>query len=432
MDNEIKKLLEDNLLKIPSKDFTAQTMRKIHEVQKEQPVKRKIRGWFFLSPLVSAVALALLLTFFFPWGSPNTISWAEVQKQLKQVQTLSIRYNIEIITPTSNILWNRMKIFAEDPGRFRCEIYDPKGERDTPTEPQWISILRREPGRLKGLTLHPDSHWAEMWTEIFHTYGQEPSTTHLGRIFDRQNLNFALDSWNKMKQITADKTRRIGSRLINGKPAVGFVFDVSAQELGLDACEQATIPEKIWVGRDDGVPLLTELEFKTCLGINVRLVASDIQWNVPFDERLFDFHVPAGWGITRHLDKSIEYTGIGLNPSVTLEIGPEKQASLVDAGDVDAVVKTELTADPDYAPECTGIVTIALAPAAAKRLQDYAKAHPDKPIVVNFNGEITAAAKLDAAQPAHVSFDITRLRLPMFTLEEKYTTAAIQKKHHDT
>jgi outer membrane lipoprotein-sorting protein len=428
MDSQIKQLLKDNLLKIPSKDFTARTMQKIHEMQKEQPVKSKIRGWFFLSPLVSAVALALLLTFFFPWGSPDTISWAEVQKQLQQVQTLSIRYNIEIITPTSNILWNRMKIFAEDPGRFRCEIYDPMGELDTPTEPQWISILRREPGRIKGLTLHPDSHWAEIWTEIVHTYGQEPSTTNMGRIFDRQNLNFALESWNKMKQITADKTRRIGSRVINGKPAVGFVFDVSSQELGLDDCEQATIPEKIWVGRDDGVPLLTELEFKTCLGVNVRLVASDMQWNVPFDQWLFDFNVPSGWGITRHLEKSIEYTGIGLSPSVTLEIGPEKQASLVDAGDVDAVVKTELTVDPNYAPECTGIVTIALAPAAAKRLRDYVEAHPEKPIVVNFNGEIIAAAKLDAAHPAHVSFDITRLCLPMFTLEEKYTTAAIQRK----
>jgi outer membrane lipoprotein-sorting protein len=418
MDKEIKKLLEDNLLKIPSKDFTAQTMRKIHEMQQGQPVKRKIRGWFFLSPLAATVLSVLLLTFFLPWGSPNTISWAEVQKQLKQVQTLSIRYNIELITPTSTVFWSGMKIFMKDPGRYRCEIYDAEGELNTLTEPQWISIFRRESGRIKGVTLHPDSRWAEMWTEIFHTYGQEPSAQYLRPILNQQNFNYALESWHKMKQITADKTKRIGNRIINGEPAVGFVFNVSAQELGLDDCEQENIPEKIWVGRDDGVPLLTELEYKTCQGLKVRLVASDIQWNLPIDERRFDLTVPPGWGITRHLDKSIEYTGIGLSPFVSIEIGPEKQAPLVVAGDVTGVVKTEQTTDPDYAPECTGVVTIALAPEAAKRLRGYAEAHPNQPIVVNFNGEIKAAAKLDAAHPAHVSFDITQLRLPMFRLEE--------------
>jgi outer membrane lipoprotein-sorting protein len=428
MKNDTKNILKDNLLKIPSTDFTARTMRIIHEMQAEQPVKRKIRGWFFLSPLAAVVVFVLLLTFFLPWGSPSTISWAEVQQQLKQVQTLSMRFNIEIITPTSNIVWHSMKILVKDPGRFRCEIYDPEGEFDPLSEPQWISILRSEPGLIKGLTLHPDSHWAEMWSEIFHTYGQEPSTTNIGRIFHRQNLNYALESWNKMKRVTVDDTKRIGNRVINGKPAVGFVFDVSAQELGLDDCEQVNIPEKIWVDRDDGVPLLTELEFKTHLGKKLRLVALDIQWNVPLDESLFDATVPAGWGISRHLDKSIEYTDIRLSPSVSIEIGPNEQSALVDAGDVAWVLKTEQTSDPDYAPECTGIVTIELTPGAAKRLRNYAKSQPDNPIVVNFNGEITAPAKLSRVHPTQVSFDITQLCLPMFRMEEKYTTAALQKR----
>lgn len=47
MDNEIKRLLKDNLLKIQSEDFTAQTMQKIHEIQEGLQFKRKIK-WLCL------------------------------------------------------------------------------------------------------------------------------------------------------------------------------------------------------------------------------------------------------------------------------------------------------------------------------------------------------------------------------------------------
>jgi len=113
---------------------------------------------------------------------------------------------------------------------------------------------------------------------------------------------------------------------------------------------------------------------------------------------------------------------------VTLDIGPEGREPLATTGDVTGLVKTERSTDSNVDPSCTGLITIKLTPAAAKRLHDYADAHPDKPIIVNFNGEIKAAAKLDAAHPEQVSFDITQLRLSMFKVEEKYaaTIAAIE------
>jgi outer membrane lipoprotein-sorting protein len=425
MDNEIKKLLKDNLLKIPSKDFTIQTMKKIHEEYEGCQAKRKINRWFILSPLAAAVVLALFLIFFWPWGAPGTISWADVQKQLAQVHTMTARAYYELTIPGWTQTWGSMKIYLKDPGLRRCEIYDTEDDLKTiKPEPQWISIFKFEPGISKGLTLHPDSHWAEMWTGMSHTYGTEPSTQVL-KISPEQNINHALEVWDKMKKVTEDKTKRIGSQIINGKPTVGFSFEIPANDLGVGEWIPATIPGKIWVDSNDGAPILSELEYKTGQGDNiVHFVYSDIQWNVPIDERLFDLTMPVGWHVSSHLDNSIEYTGVGLRPGVTMEMGPEGQKPLAAAADVAALVKTERTANPDYAPSCTGLITIELTHAAAKRLHDYTEAHPDKLIVVNFNGQIKATANFDAEHPTQLSFDITQLRISMFNIEENYTTIA--------
>jgi hypothetical protein len=324
-----------------------------------------------------------------------------------------------------------MKTYIKDPGFRRSEIYDIEDDFKTiKPEPQWVCILKSEPEQSTWMALHPDSHWAEMWTEISHAYGQEPSNELLERVLPQGNFNFnyALEQWQQIKKITEDNTKRIGSKVINGKPAIGFSVEVPSQRLGLGDLAPAIIPGKIWVGRDDGVPMLIELEHKIGLSDHEgRFVTSDIQWNVPIDEKLFKQAAPVGWGLSRHMEDSIEYAGIGLSPSVTLEIGPEGQRSLVTAGDVAGLVKAERTANPDYNPGSTGIITIELTPSAAKRLHDYAEAHPGKPVFVNFNSEIKVEAKMDIVHPAQLSFDISPLGLSMFRLEEIYTTAAIPK-----
>lgn len=178
------------------------------------------------------------------------------------------------------------------------------------------------------------------------------------------------------------------------------------------------------------MPLLIEVESK--VGKEKRRIEwSDIQWNVPLEESLFDLTVPAGWGLGRHLDdynNSVEYTGFCFNPSVTLEICPEGQEPLVTAGDVAGLVKTERTTYPF--PKNTsriGLITIELKPEAAKRLCEYAEAHPDKIIVVNFNGQIRVAAKLDAAHPTQLSFDITLIRITKINLEKNYITPDFER-----
>lgn len=281
MENELKKILKDNHLKIPSKDFTAQTMQKIHEVHEDRQVKRKINCWFVISPLAAAAVAALYVIFFWPWGSPGTISWADVQKQLEQVHTMTARFGGEKTT------YGYKKLYIKDSSFRRIELYEPNEDLSVfKAEPDWIFILKNEAGISKGVTLHPDSHWAEMWTDNTHAYGPEPSLKIQGNIDTLQQfLQYTFGVWNQIQKITANETKPIGSQIINNKPAVGFSFELPAKELGLDIWEPIKIPGKIWVSHDDGVPLLIELEFNLGTLRNIHIIVSAIHWNAPIDEK---------------------------------------------------------------------------------------------------------------------------------------------------
>jgi outer membrane lipoprotein-sorting protein len=419
MDNELQKLLKDNPLKIPSKDFTTQTMQKIHELHEGHSIKRKISCWFILSPLAAAAALALFLIFFWPSGKQGTISWADVQKQLEQVHTMAFRGFIEISTTTGKQIIQRWKVYHKDPGLLRSEEYAPDADLDTiKPGPKSILIMKRVPGLTELLALHPrsDDH-EDLLTRLFRTSGSGTSSEVIG---------LASENWKMMKQITEDKTMRIGDRVINGMPIVGFGFEAPAREIvdSSDAAGQASV--QIWVRPDDGMPLLGELEYQNVQGQNVRIEFSDIQWNVPLEESLFGLVVPADWNLSWTRIKLAEYANTGFSPGVTLQMSPYGQEPLADTRDVVKVVWADQTSSPDLDLPSVQI-TIELEPGAAHRLHDYVDAHPDKIIVVNFNGQINVAAKLSAANPTQLTFDLTLLRLSLAELEARYLTTTIER-----
>jgi len=417
-DKDLDQLLElgKPLPRMPE-DLKARIRTRLAEVGQESEKKNfLVRRWAILSPLAAAAVLALFLIFFWPGGTPGTISWADVQKCLDQIQTLAGRY-AQITTIEGKPIIFRAKVYLKDPGLSRYEEYTPEADLDTvESRSKSILICKREPGLSEVLTLHPGSGRAE-WVTL--NGPESPS-------FPKQ-LDLASENWKLMKGFTEDKTRRIGERVINGIPAVGFDFETRARELvvSTDADEQAH--GEIWAGRDDGVPLLIELEFRNTLGQNVRIQFSDIQWNVPLEESLFDLSVPLDWTLSRTRIESAEYTDTGLASGVTLQTSPDGQEPLAATGDVAAVVWAEQTTDPDSKIPLMGQITIELKPEAAHRLHDYADAHPDKLIVVNFNREINVAAKLDTAHPTRLSFDLSLLGLSLAELEKRYFTTSIER-----
>ena len=382
----------------------------------------QIRSLFMKNAVLKIAAAAAVLAFLFIiafWngGSPSTIVWADVQGRLNQVHTMTYSALTEIAEPAGMRITGRFKAYWKDPGFARAEEYPlDSGAGSAEAKTKMIAIIRREPGSGRMLILYPESSRAELSESVFLTDGSKPPSQY--------PLDFVSFNWELMKKITADKTRRIGDRVINGIPAVGFEFEMpewARIKIG------GQIHAQLWASGNDGTLLLFELEYRDPQGQNMRAEYSDIRWNVPLDESLFDLAVPEGWSLNRIRTESAEYANAGLAPGITLQIGPEGRKPLTETEDVARVVRGEQTTHPDSDIPADVRITIELKPDAMQRLRDYARANPDELLVVYFNRQIKVAANLKEDDPSQLSFDLSLLDLPLINLEAKYFTTTIKR-----
>lgn len=399
----------------------ARIRSKLAEVgQKSEKKNFLLRHWAIVSPLATAAILSLFLIFFWPGGPPGTISWADVQNRIDQIHTLTARSYKEITTTEGKQIIKRSKIYIKDPGLFKVEYYSPDADIDAVTPgPDRIFINKLESGKSEQLTLFPSSHSAERVTQFFHTNSSKP-------IPSQEAINLASENWKAMKQITADKTKRIGNREINGVPASGFEFYTPYQDFYIPSDKSAGPAHiRIWASLEDAVPLLIEVEFQNTQGQKIRIECSDIQWSVSMEDSLFDFSVPTGWHLSQARSELAAYAKLA--PGVSLQIGLEGQEPLATADDVAMVVLASQTTHPGLNIPSEMWITIELKPETAQRLHVYANAHPQQLIIVNFNGQIRAAAELNSISFTQLSFDISLLRLSLAQLEERYLTPTIER-----
>jgi outer membrane lipoprotein-sorting protein len=384
----------------------------------------QIRSLFMENAVLKIASAAAVLAFFFIiafWnrGSPSTIVWADVQGRLNQVHTLTYSALAEISEPTGMRMTGRFKAYFKDPGLARAEEYPPDSIPGSAAgKPKRIVIIRCEPGSNRILLLYPESSRAELSESVFLTDGSKPPF--------QPPLDSVSFNWELIKEITADKTRRIGNRVINGISAVGFEFDMP-EWVRVNMGGQ--IHAQLWASGNDGTPLLLEVEYRDSQGQNGRVECSDFLWNIPLDESLFDLAVPEGWSLnrTRTESKSAEYANAGLAPGVTLQIGPDGRAPLADTEDVTRVVRGQQTTIPDAGIPPDVRITIELKPDAIQRLRNYARANPDELIIVDFNRQIKVAANLKEADPSQLSFDLSLLDLPLAELEARYFTTTVKR-----
>ena len=365
----------------------------------------------------AAVLACFLIIAFWIGGSPSTIVWADVQGRLNQVHTMTYSALTGIAEPAGMRITGRFKAYWKDPGLARAEEYPLDfGASSAEAKTKMIAIIRREPGSGRMLILYPESSRAELSESVFLTDGSKPPSQY--------PLDFVSFNWEMIKEITADKTKRIGDRVINGIPAVGFEFEMP-EWARIKMGEQ--IHAQLWASGNDGTLLLFELEYRDPQGQTMRTEYSDIQWNVPLDESLFDLAVPEGWSLSRTRTESAEYANAGLAPGVTLQIGPDGRAPLTDTEDVVRVVRGEQTTHPDSDIPPDVRVTIELKPEAIKRLRDYADANPKEIIILDFNGQVKVVPNLYGAGATQLSLDLSLLDLPLAELEKRYFTTTIER-----
>ena len=387
------------------------------ESGRESVKKRIFPSRWAAWPVAATVMAAVILIVLWYGNSSKAIAWADVQRRLNQVHTMIYSGLTEISEPTEMQITRRFKACYKDPGLARIEEYLPDSSPGSGEEkPSKITNIRWEPGSCMGLTLYPESGRAELYESVFLTNGPKPPFL--------PPVDLASAIWELMENITADKTRPIGDRVINGISAVGFEFDVPDWAFSkLDRKVHA----QLWASGKDGTPLIIEGEYQDPQGQNMHTEISDFRWNVPLDESLFDLFVPEGWSLSRIRTESAEYANAGLAPGITLQIGPDGRAPLTETEDVVRVVRGEQITHPDSDIPPDVRIMIELKPEAIQRLRDYANANPKELIIVDFNGQIRVVPNLYGAGPSQLSFDLSLLNLPLANLEAIYFTTTIER-----
>jgi len=447
VDNNLDRLLElgEPIPGMPE-DLKNQIRSRLVQIAPEPEKKSILTFRWAMVPLAAAAALVLFLLV--PWkGDLNgSISWADVQKQLEQVRTVSYKECSWEETPTGEQKTFCAKVYHMDPGLSRAEIGVSGSEVvGVKSASRLISIYRRESGQADVLMLSPESHQAVLETRLFNVdEGREPPNLF---------INTVSISWKKMKAITEDKTRILGDRVINGIPAVGFSLDgledktrilgdrvingIPAVGFNLDGLPAETIyfPEnpavmeltvtfgELWVNRKDGTPVRVEIEAQVNDAIMVRHEYTDFQWNIPLEESLFNLDVPEGWHLNKRQIIYNNYMGKKLAPGVTLNSFVSGQESMITAEDVVGIVQAKEISHIDSTTPYETIITIELSQEAAQRLRDYADTHPDYFIRVNLNDQLNAALALKTNHPNRLAFDLMGLYLPLSEVEERYFTA---------
>lgn len=371
--------------------------------RRRTPAKR-LAGW----SLAAAAALALFIILFWPGGSSGAVSWADVLEQLDRVRTVTALIRSDISDAEGTTALRRGRIWFRDPGCSRSEEYGPSSD-----DPVSIRIFRSEPGRTEMLTLDPGSDRAEQMIHTLRSAGGEPAQ---GPVVD-----FVSESWRRLKRITSAEAAPLGERVIDGAAAAGFEAPAGTffNDPGGPANEGLL---RIWVGRDDAVPRRIELAFEDNMGRRIETVFSEIRWNAPLDDSLFETTVPVDWQLSRTLIDTVDYGEARLAPGVTLQVGPDGGEPLAGVADVLAVARGEVLTRPGSGAPATVLVTLELAPQAARRLRAFQEENPGRLLTADFNEELKVVPHIDGDHPNRIQLNLSLLGLSLAELEERYFT----------
>jgi outer membrane lipoprotein-sorting protein len=241
----------------------------------------------------------------------GSVAFADVVAALNKVTSARWKTTTVVMRPdTEPVTWNGVGMFLA-PSHERTEL--------TVQGAKTIQIVDGEKERIVSLT-------PAMKTAIVIDVKNMPAGNQnpFGKTFEgfRQMISMAQENQH-------GRVQQLGRETIDGRPAVGFRFELGATEVELWADPQTLLPVRV--------------EQSTHAGAAVHAVMSDFEVNVKLDESLFSLDVPAGYTVERTapLDmskKPIAYLADALR-LVAEHNGGEFPANLRGEGGLDAALQ---------------------------------------------------------------------------------------------
>jgi outer membrane lipoprotein-sorting protein len=367
--------------------------------ESEKPVRSTwiSRRWL----LAAAAVLTLMVVGLWPGGSRSGVSWADVVEHIKEVTTFKARLDAEATIVGSPMQHYRSIIYEKDPGLYRSETFRKNGEIE------WVTVLRRTEREAEQLL-------------FVHSTRSVHRTIHemRGNTDDRlPGRDRVAEAWRRLTEIASSDAHRIGVRSIGGRQTIGF--EIPAGEFFVErspSVRSGTI--RLWADRVTAAPLRLEFDFFDIDGQRTNAVLTEIEWDVDLDDELFALSVPMGWAVETSRRQVISYEHAVLARGITLRLRPETGDDLLNAFDIEAILRVESVENLSNESPTMYVMTLKLEPSAWRRIENYRSVNPHSMVIVDFNSELRVVPSFEGAGLMRV--DLSRLVKSLEQLEQDY------------
>jgi len=352
------------------------------------------------------ILLAILFLGIWPTESPVGVTWADVIQELSRASTLQGRASSRIVNQTGEERTIQIFFYYRDPGLSREEVQDLDSQ-----EPSVITIRKRGDHSAEELILIPGIRSA---LHVTHIYLGE-------RSLSQPPQDYVAESLRRLKQISSDEARAVGTRDWKGETLKGFraslnaLFPVLPSGMGSGTLH-------VWVSPVTTLPVLVELDFLDSEKNQVYTAYDHLEWNRALDEAIFRMDPPDDYQVKerKRIVQSYSDAHLAKNAAVSigLEDAPEPILSRHDILRVSSI--EEVTEEGDNSAPPLIRITLELRRDSADTLRN-ALAAPSPPLmIVNWNDEERLVINSRNLIATNLTLDLSRLGQTAADIETRY------------
>jgi hypothetical protein len=350
----------------------------------KQTKQRRLTPFQSRAAKMAAVAAAALIVtpivLWFLWPQ-RTIAWTDVASCVGESHTMRAQFVEEERAATEGEGdWRPIKrgqVFKKDPGLSRVEehslpVAEPTTSQPRTDLPSTIWIIKEHANASVSIQLYPRSQTARRATY--------PRQTPMD---DTPMRVTAL--WESIADITADDTRTIGRRYQDGVRLIGF--EAPLEDVWTSWPFDGTA--RIWVDDRTAMPALMEMEFCEGEGVLHKSTCSEIEWDVPLSDELFELPDLEGWTFTDYVMTEVDFLHDALRGGVRFRVQAQDGATLLTEEDIAAVPGGGMiTKLKDDQKTVRTRIELRLTDKAKNTLEAFIAAHVGEKLIIDFDGAV--------------------------------------------
>jgi hypothetical protein len=365
--------------------------------------------------LAAAMALAAVLLWAF--SASNGPAWADVVGRLASVRNVTFWIEPRYVSADGrpgHLPWFRE--YHQDPDLMRREYYGAydKDNARKPLTPPYSEAPKPPdqtgPLPLREYQIRKIAGNEQQW---YYVFPQERRATHHVTIGSPHERTYQVqDWWNRLKDIQASETHRVGEEVLRGNAVVVFEAGGVEKFWGY-AAEPGTVTKlRVWVDKATALPVRVQFVGNYPDGSSVDQTMEDMRWDLDLPGDFFT--PPTDYVVTENRTNIYLPPGTRLKAGVTFRLYDEKGFEIYNQSQVEAV--TFLQVSPQG---IVGRVDL-MPPNELKNRWQKIWPRIQGKLYFDFNGELVEKLDIWHTHTFPWNIDVSRLALTREQFAQRY------------